>query len=47
MNASEFLESIKTALQQYVVDGGFVPPEFNWLKDLIATIFDWFAKQFA
>jgi hypothetical protein len=46
MSPSEFLAAVKSALQLYVVDGGFVAPQFNWLKDLVAVVFDWFAGYF-
>jgi hypothetical protein len=44
MSAAEIFESIKQALQEYVVDQGIVTPEFNWLKELIASIYDWFTS---
>jgi hypothetical protein len=46
MSVQEFFESVKAALQHFVVDGGIVTPEFVWLKELIATIYDWFAGLF-
>ncbi|MDR1410502.1 MAG: hypothetical protein LBJ12_09660 [Oscillospiraceae bacterium] len=47
MSIPEFLAAVKDALQQYVVDGGYIAPQYNWLKELFAIIYDWFAGLFA
>jgi|GEM_PF-6302751 len=46
MEFSEIFAAIKNAVQMFVIDTGFINPDFAWLKELLATIMDWFATLF-
>jgi len=43
MNISDIFDFIKN----FILDAGFIAPEFAWLKELFAIIADWFAGLFA
>ncbi|MDR0884404.1 MAG: hypothetical protein LBN05_07360 [Oscillospiraceae bacterium] len=46
MTITDIFNAIKDLSNQFVVGGGIVAQENNWLVALITTVYDWFAGLF-